>query len=159
MSPLTDRLRPPARGGSTYLLVMLLLAVAAAGLVAYTQPWDGDRPRVATTNAAADPGSEDRLVDVRQELNSLMEEVRDLGEPVEEFDTFDQCAYLLGVSEFGTRGGGSGYVYGPGAGKHRAALAIDIRGLAMPQYQLLAFPGEEPPSIECNEDAGGLFTN
>ena len=130
----------------------------AAGAFAYA--WSGPDPEpVVTTNVVADSPTKDRIVDVRQELDSLMEEVEDLGEPVEEFETFDQCAYLLGVSEFGTRGGGSGYVYGPGAGQHRAALAIDIRGMAAPQYQLLAFPGEEPPSIECNEDAGGLFTN
>jgi hypothetical protein len=36
---------------------------------------------------------------------------------------------------------------------------MDMRGFDRPEYQLLAFPGEEPPSIECNEDAGGLFTN
>ena len=41
----------------------------------------------------------------------------------------------------------------------RPALALDIRGFRRPKYQFLAFPAEEPPSIECNEDAGGLFTN
>ncbi len=33
-------------------------------------------------------------------------------------------------------------------------LALDIGGFGAPQYQFLAFPAEEPPSIECNEDAG-----
>ena len=36
---------------------------------------------------------------------------------------------------------------------------MDMRGFKDPEYELLAHPGEEPPSIECNEDAGGLFTN
>jgi hypothetical protein len=31
---------------------------------------------------------------------------------------------------------------------------MDIGGFGSPQYQFLAFPAEEPPSIECNEDAG-----
>ena len=41
--------------------------------------------------------------------------------------------------------------------KRRPALAIDMRGFGTPQYGFLAFPGEEPPSIECNEDAGEEF--
>jgi hypothetical protein len=28
-----------------------------------------------------------------------------------------------------------------------------MRGFRRPRYRLMAFPGEEPPSIECNEDA------
>ena len=80
---------------------------------------------------------------------------------MEEFETFDQCAYTLGVSQQGKgseRKGSNkpGYVYGE---RRRPAFAIDIRGFDSAQYQFLAFPGEEPPSIECNEDAGGLFTN
>jgi hypothetical protein len=98
----------------------------------------------------------DRLVDVRQEIASFAEDVEDLGEPVEEFDTFDQCMHLIGVNEYGNRSGTVGYHYG--AGKLRPAFSLDFsRG--RPEYQMLAHPGEEPPSIECNEDAGGLFTN
>jgi hypothetical protein len=33
------------------------------------------------------------------------------------------------------------------------------RGFGRPMFQVLAFPGEEPPSIECNEDAGQEFTD
>ena len=29
-----------------------------------------------------------------------------------------------------------------------------MRGFGRPDFQFLAFPAEEPPSIECNEDAG-----
>jgi hypothetical protein len=99
---------------------------------------------------------DDRLGDVRQEIASFAEDVEDLGEPVEEFDTFDQCMHLIGVNEYGNRSGTVGYHYG--AGKLRPAFSLDFsRG--RPEYQMLAHPGEEPPSIECNEDAGGLFTN
>ncbi len=100
----------------------------------------------------------DRAADVGQELSSLQEEVEDLGEPVQEFAIFDQCMHTIGVTEYGSRSGGSGYLYGAGR-RPRPAFAMDMRGLNSPEYQLLAFPGEEPPSIECNEDAGGLFTN
>ncbi len=34
-------------------------------------------------------------------------------------------------------------------------LAFDLDGPRVPRLNLLAFPGEEPPQIECNEDAGG----
>jgi hypothetical protein len=40
----------------------------------------------------------------------------------------------------------------------RAALSFDLAGPGLPQLNLLAFPGEEPPQIECNEDAGGEDT-
>ena len=100
----------------------------------------------------------DRAVDVRQELSSLQEEVEDLGEPVQEFAIFDQCMHVIGVTEYGNQSRGSGYLYGA-ARSPRPAFAMDMRGFDPPEYQLLAFPGEEPPSIECNEDAGGLFTN
>lgn len=103
------------------------------------------------------PTLRDRVIDVRQELDSLSEEIEDLGEPVEEFEIFDQCMYQLGVTEYGPRAEGTGYRFG--RRRHRAAFAIDIRGLDRSRYRFLAFPGEEPPSIECNEDAGGLFTN
>ena len=43
---------------------------------------------------------------------------------------------------------------GPTAPAARPALALDIRGFGRPTYRFLAFPAEEPPSIECNEDAG-----
>ncbi len=49
------------------------------------------------------------------------------------------------------RDGSFGYRYGS---RRRRALALDIRGFGTPRYHFLAFPGEEPPSIECNEDAG-----
>ena len=105
-----------------------------------------------------DTPASDRLEDLNQDLDSFLEDVTDLGEPVEEFDTFDQCMHLIGVTENGSRSGASGYAYGEGGGL-RPAFAMDMRGFKDPEYELLAHPGEEPPSIECNEDAGGLFTN
>jgi hypothetical protein len=105
-----------------------------------------------------DTPASDALEDLNQDVDSFLEDVTDLGEPVEEFDTFDQCMHLIGVAEHGSRSGQFGYAYGR-AGRLRPAFAMDMRGSKEPEYELLAFPGEEPPSIECNEDAGGLFTN
>ena len=42
---------------------------------------------------------------------------------------------------------------------HRSALSFDMTGDRLPSYDVLAFPGEEPPQIECNEDAGGVETD
>jgi hypothetical protein len=101
----------------------------------------------------------DRIDDLQQEVESLTEDIEDLGEPVEEFELFDQCAYTIGVTQYGTWGGDNGFLFGPGGAKRRPALAIDMRGFGTPRYDFLAFPGEEPPSIECNEDAGEEFTD
>ena len=49
------------------------------------------------------------------------------GEPVEEFDTFDQCMHLIGVAQHGSRSGSFGYAYGK-RGELRPALAMDMRG-------------------------------
>src|SRR5918997_6308573 len=102
--------------------------------------------------------TQDRLVDLQQEVASLREDVEDLKEPVEEFDLFDQCMFTLGATRYGNPDGSSGYVYGAGGEQRRQALAMDMRGFDPPQYDFLAFPGEEPPQIECNEDAGGQGT-
>jgi hypothetical protein len=48
-------------------------------------------------------------------------------------------------------------VFGSPNRARRRGLALDMRGFGRPRYQFLAFPGEEPPSIECNEDAGEEF--
>jgi hypothetical protein len=109
-------------------------------------------PPVASAEAA--PSLRDRVEELQQELDSLTEEVEDLQEPVAEFDLFDECMYLIGVSEYGSADGAFGLLYGRGGGGRRPGLALDIRGFGVPQFQFLAFPAEEPPSIECNEDAG-----
>ena len=71
-----------------------------------------------------------------------------------EFELFDECMYPIGVSEYGRADGAFGYLFGQGGTARRPGLALDIRGFGTPRYQFLAFPAEEPPSIECNEDAG-----
>jgi hypothetical protein len=101
----------------------------------------------------------DRIEDLQEEVESLTEDIEDLGEPVEEFDLFDQCAYTIGVTQYGRWGGDTGYLFGAGGKQRRPALAMDIGGFGAAQYDFLAFPGEEPPSIECNEDAGEEFTD
>ena len=123
----------------------MLLVVCVAGLAA---------PQAAL--AGQGQGLRDRIEELQQELDSLTEEVEDLQEPVAEFDLFDQCMYVIGVREYGRTGGVFGYLFGS-HGRTRPALAMDIRGFGRPQYQFLAFPAEEPPSIECNEDAGQEF--
>jgi hypothetical protein len=123
---------------------VLLLAGAAA--VA--------QPALAGKGESTRASIDDRVEELEQELDSLTEEVEDLQEPVAEFDLFDQCMYVIGVTEYGRVDGASGYLFGRQGRTRRPALAIDIRGFGRPRYQFLAFPGEEPPSIECNEDAG-----
>jgi hypothetical protein len=114
---------------------------------------------VQEAEARAGPSTQDRIVDLRQELASMREDVEDLKEPVEEFDLFDQCMFTIGVTQYGKKDGASGYVYGKHGKERRQALAMDMRGFDPPRYDLMAFPGEEPPQIECNEDAGGQDTD
>lgn len=96
---------------------------------------------------------EDRINDVRQEMDSLGEEIEDLWKAVGEFEIFDQCMHLIGVSEFGAPAEGTGYVFERQQPALRPALAMDGASFTTPQFQFMAYPGEEPPSIECNEDA------
>ena len=135
-----------------------LYLLAAASIVAFVLV-------LATFGSAeADDGrskstTKERLRDLQQEMASLREDVDDLKEPVGEFDLFDQCMFTIGVTQYGKREGTSGYVYGKDGQQRRQALAMDMRGFDPPQYDLMAFPGEEPPQIECNEDAGGQETD
>lgn len=127
----------------TALLVATCALTSLAGAVA-AQP-------VGAANA---PSAADRIEELQQDLDSLIEDVEDLQEPIAEFDLFDECSYLIGVSEQGRPNGLLGYAFGRGGAQRRPALALDIRGFGRPTYRFLAFPAEEPPSIECNEDAG-----
>ena len=126
---------------------LMLLVLVGAMLAA---------PQAALAAKGGSPSIGDRVEELQQELDSLTEEVEDLKEPVAEFDLFDQCMYPIGVTEYGRTDGVFGYRFGD-HGRTRPALAMDIRGFGRPRYQFLAFPGEEPPSIECNEDAGQEF--
>jgi hypothetical protein len=130
------------------LILMLLCATALAVAPA----------ALAGEDKRDEPASiPDRVEELQQELDSLTEEIEDLQEPVAEFELFDECMYLIGVSEYGTADGAFGHFYGLGGEARRPALALDLRPPSSPRYQFLAFPGEEPPSIECNEDAGQEF--
>jgi len=107
----------------------------------------------ASPAVAGSASVSDRVEELQQELDSLIEDVEDVKEPVNEFELFEECMYLIGVSEHGRREGAFGFTFGTRQ-VVRPALALDIRGFGQARYQFLAFPGEEPPSIECNEDAG-----
>jgi hypothetical protein len=123
---------------ATVVTVVLLAALLGAAPATAGQP-------VSTT---------DRVEELQQELDALREDVEDLREPVEEFELFDECMYLVGVTEHGRAGGREGYLFEGARRTMRPALALDVRGFGLPMYQFLAFPAEEPPSIECNEDVG-----
>lgn len=111
---------------------------------------------LAATPASGEdtPSTSDRIGDLQQELDSLTEDVDDLKEPIAEFALFEECAYLIGVSQTGGSGAAPAYVFGRAGKARRPALALDIRGFGPADYAFLAFPAEEPPSLECNEDAG-----
>jgi hypothetical protein len=130
---------------------MLIAACAVAAALGAPPAGAGEGPRHRPATLR------DRIDDLQQEIDSLREDIEDLQEPVEEFDLFDQCAYTIGVTQYGTWGSDTGFLFGPGGSSRRPALAMDMRGFGRAQYDFLAFPGEEPPSIECNEDAGEEF--
>jgi hypothetical protein len=129
---------------------LMLVSVCAAGVVCAA-------PAAAWARPDHRESLRDRVEELQQEVESLTEDIEDLREPVEEFDLFDQCAYTIGVTQYGTWGGAVGYLFGAGGQARRPALAMAMRGFGRAQYDFLSFPGEEPPSIECNEDAGEEF--
>jgi hypothetical protein len=131
--------------------ILILMCVFAATAIGAPAALAGggrpDRP----------PSLRDRVEELQQEVESLTEDIEDLREPVEEFDLFDQCAFTIGVTQYGRWGSDVGFLFGPFGQHRRPALAMDMRGFGRPRYNFLAFPGEEPPSIECNEDAEEEF--
>jgi hypothetical protein len=133
--------------------VLICLAVCAlAGMWTPAAEAGGGRPDRPQT-------LRQRIADLQGEVKSLTEDVEDLRKPVAEFDLFDQCAFTVGVTQFGSWDGRAGVLFGPGGTERRPLLSLDIRGFGRPQYGFLAFPAEEPPSIECNEDAGEEFVD
>ena len=114
-----------------------------------TEPGEGDFRLPAAVEAAAAQSAERA-----ERLERLAERVEDLGEPVEEITQFDECLYTVGAQSR------AGYVYQGrrGSRRRRSALSFDMRGHRPAQLDLMAFPGEEPPQIECNEDAAGQRT-
>lgn len=87
--------------------------------------------------------------DVRSRLAALREDVEDLIEPVVEITRFDECMYTVGLHQR------PGYLFRDRTGHRtrRAALSFDLRGPRLPAISVMATSGEEPPQIECNEDA------
>jgi hypothetical protein len=105
-----------------------------------------DEPAEDAEAAVLGSGPE-RVEDLQGALDALTEDVEDLREPVRELDLFQECAYVVGATQRG------GYRYEHRGLRTRPALAFDLRGSGLARYQFLAFPAEEPPSLECNEDA------
>jgi hypothetical protein len=105
------------------------------------------------------PSTRSRLEDLRGDLRAAVEDVEDLVEPAEEFVQFDECMFTVGAQVRG--GGGLGYEFRTATGtlRHVQALSYDLSESALPQLDLMAFPGEEAPQIECNEDASGVGTD
>jgi hypothetical protein len=96
-----------------------------------------------------------RPCDTEPGEGGVRERVEDLVEPVGEITSFDECMYTVGARVR------DGYHFErrSGADARRAAFGFDMHGHAPAQLDLVAFPGEEPPEIECNEDAAGEDSN
>lgn len=151
-----------------------------AAIAIDTSPWDdpdylllafagNDDPEGPGNECGTDPGEGvdralaagrggDAVEDLLADADSLLEEVADLSEPISEFTVFDECVYQLGVDELGRGSGASGFLYGD-SGRPRAALAYEAGDSGQLDFEFLVTPGEEPPSIECNEDASGESTD
>jgi hypothetical protein len=111
-----------------------------------------DRPAANAAPQAPSARSRSPLDELRSGVAALSEDVADLREPVGEIVQFDECMYTVGVQDR------AGYLFtGPrGTLSHRSALSFDMRGTSLPQMSLMAISAEEPPQIECNEDASFL---
>ena len=112
-------------------------AVAALGAACTPRSWS----RAAALAGGGEATLRDRVEELQQELDSLTEEVEDLQEPVAEFDLFDECMYLIGVTEYGSADGPFGYFFGPRRRRRRPALALDIRGFGRPTLPVPGVPG------------------
>ncbi len=129
------------------------------------EPGESVDRAVPTTRSATRPaarpeqGWAERVQDVKHDLAGALEDIEDLLEPAQEFVQFDECMFTVGMGERG--GPGTGYLFRTESGTsvRRSALFFDMTGLRLPQMDVMAFPGEEPPQIECNEDAGGQNTD
>ena len=115
------------------------------------------RSRLTGTSSVANRGS--GLEDLQGDVTDALEDVEDLWEPAEEFVQFDECMFTIGVRDLGSSGDGYSFKGPKGAVRHQPALSFDLSGMRLPQMDVMGFPGEEPPQIECNEDAGGQDTD
>jgi hypothetical protein len=99
----------------------------------------------AVSPAVARADLQERLGSIEAQLDSYDEDLEDDGPAMGKFTLFDECAFLIGVSSR------PGYRF---TGRStRSALSFDLSIGGLPAFALLAFPAEEPPGIECNEDA------
>lgn len=119
---------------------------------------DGSR---AVSARVRRPSLDDLLGEVAEGVVELEDEVEDARKDAIEFVHFDQCMYTVGITSFGGPAQHVGYRFVDERGRTslRRALAFDLTGFRAPQFDVMAFPGEEPPQIECNEDAGGQETD
>ncbi len=120
-------------------------------------PRGADRVRRAGSSPATPVTIASAIEDLGNQVDDFEEGVEDLVDPVQNFELFDGCMYTIGASSSGDAN--VGYEYTEGAVKSRRdALAFDV-GARAPAYNFMVFPGEEPPQIECDEDAGGQDTD
>ncbi|WP_165355216.1 hypothetical protein [Nocardioides oleivorans] len=123
-----------------------------------TRPFGGAdcdaEPSETADRARADRSTGGPGRNLRESIASLRADVEDLVEPVAEITQFDECVYTVGASSSG------GYRYQNWSGRVSVAgaLSFAMRGPRVAPLQLLVFPGEEPPQIECNEDASSAGT-
>jgi hypothetical protein len=124
-----------------------------------TEPGEAaDRLLTRRSRAALDAvhrrSAPQELRGLRGAADAVEEDLEDLTEPVDDVTRFDECLYTVGLQSR------EGYAYRDAAGARslRAALSFDLGGHRPAAYDVMAFPGEEPPQIECNEDAGGPDT-
>ena len=113
------------------------------------------RARASTVAIPASAGRRDRGPTCARTWRALREDVEDLGEPVAEITQFDECLYTVGV-----RGAVRLPLPRPGTAASAAVRPCPstCAATAAPM-SLMVFPGEEPPQIECNEDASGQSTD
>ncbi len=88
-------------------------------------------------------GLQDRPEDLSGDVGSTAETVDDLFEPVEEFELFDQCMFTIGISQYGSRQGASGYGL---RSPVRAASGIGDGhdGFDRAEHYFLVFPARSP---------------
>ena len=122
----------------------------------YATEEDGSEVRAVDDETDA---AEERIEDLDRDTDELFETVLDLREPAYEFESFDQCMYTIGMTQYGKVDGKKGYLFKRKKRYTKAALALDLYGLDRARYNFMASSGEEPPQIECNEDAGGFDTD
>ena len=87
----------------------------------------------------------------RSRIAALREDVEDLVEPVGEITRFDECMYTVGRAA-----ARPATLPRPArrTGPPRRALLRPARPAPARRSSVMATSGEEPPQIECNEDAG-----